>query len=242
MALRNPNAPSDVNALVLGGVPYGDRSRIVRLLTEEHGVVALWVANARKDKGLWHPMAALQVAELTQKKGQGLWQGRGVHRAMPQLGLRNSPERTAVAFFVAECLALVLHEEGPAEEAFHLALDACMLVESAEDVSMIPVHFMAHLVQTLGLLPPVAPPSAKGFNVETGEYVWGLGEGKHVLDVPVIAAMVAIPGTKFDDLRAMNLTRVQRKELALGAFRYMRSQLGLHRELKSYEVLEALFA
>ena len=78
--------------------------------------------------------------------------------------------------------------------------------------------------------------------METGEYVWGLGEGKHVLDVPVIAAMVAIPGTKFDDLRAMNLTRIQRKELALGAFRYIRSQLGLHRELKSYEVLEVLFA
>jgi len=36
--------------------------------------------------------------------------------------------------------------------------------------------------------------------------------------------------------------RARRKDLVLGAHRYVQAQLGKTRELKSYDVLEALFA
>ena len=56
-AFPSSNAP----AIVVGGVAYGDSSRVVRLLTQTHGLVPLWVANAAKQKALWHPMALLEV-------------------------------------------------------------------------------------------------------------------------------------------------------------------------------------
>ena len=232
----------DGQALVIGGVAYGDRSRIVKLLTRDKGLVALWVANARNSKALWHPMAMLQASDLTRKNNQGLWNCREVSRTRPQIQLRNSPERTAVAFFVAECLGLVLQEEARSEEAFDLAWGVGAFLEGSEEVSIIPVYFMANLVRVLGLMPPPPPTNSSGFHLENGEYVDGIDEGTNVLGAGTMGALVSIPGTNFDNLRAMNLTRAQRKDLALGAFRYIRSQLGLNRELKSYEVLEALFA
>ena len=46
----------------------------------------------------------------------------------------------------------------------------------------------------------------------------------------------------FGVLARHNWTRNQRKQLVLGAFKYVQAQLGRNRELKSYDVLEALFA
>ena len=108
---EKPASPSsNAPAIVVGGVAYGDRSRVVRLLTQTHGLVPLWVANAAKQKALWHPMALLEVVDLRQGKGGGLWTARECRRAEPQIAYRREPARSAVGFFVAEVLSGSLEE------------------------------------------------------------------------------------------------------------------------------------
>ena len=51
-----------------------------------------------------------------------------------------------------------------------------------------------------------------------------------------------IVGMEFGSVESLNWTRNERKALVLGAHRYVQAQLGKSRELKSYDVLEALFS
>ena len=236
-----PN-PSSPPALVVGGVAYGDRSRIVRLLTQEHGLVPLWVANASKHKALWHPMAMLEVVDLKPGKGGGLWTAREWRRGAPQVVFRREPARSAVGFFVAEVLASCLEEGAPAPEVYALATRATEWLESETSVAWIHVKFMACLVQALGMMPDVPPPHAPAFDIATGEYVPAELAPKTSLDANTVQGMREIVGMEFGDIEGLNWPRSMRKELVLGAYRFVQAQLGKSKELKSYDVLEALFA
>lgn len=242
--MPKPPATSSFNApaVVVGGVAYGDRSRIVRVLTSDHGLVPLWVANASKDKALWHPLATLELADLKPGKGGGLWTAREWHRSTPQLAYRRSPERVSVGFFVAEVLAGCLEEGAPAPEVHALALAATEWLESEPHVAWIHVKFMAELVHALGMMPEVPPNDTSRLDIGTGEYVPSELAPKTALSPEVVEGLRGILGMEFGQLERLTWGRARRKDLVLGAFRYVQAQLGKTRELKSYDVLEALFA
>ena len=234
----SPNPP----AFVVGGVAYGDRSRIVRVLTAEHGMVALWVANAAKEKALWHPMASLELADLRPGKGNGLWMAREWRRSTPQLAYRRSPERASVGFFVAEVLAGCLEEGAPAPEIHTLALHTTAWLESEPQVAWIHVKFMAELVHALGMMPEEPPNNTCRLDIGTGEYIPSELAPKTSLTAEVVIGLRDILGMEFALLERLAWPRARRKDLVLGAHRYVQAQLGKTRELKSYDVLEALFA
>lgn len=229
-------------AIVVGGVAYGDRSRIVRLLTESHGVVPLWVPNASKSKALWHPMALVEVADLRQPKSGGLWSGREWKRSEPQLAYRREPERSAVGFFIAEVLSTSLEEGAPAPEVYRLARHAAEWLETAADIPWIHVKFMADFVAALGLLPEEPPTNESPLDIATGEYVPEELASKTAMDAATVKGMREIVGMDFGAVHRLNWPRDRRKALVLGAHRFVQAQLGKSRELKSYDVLEALFA
>lgn len=232
-------------AIVVGGVAYGDRSRIVRLLTATHGVVPLWVPNASKSKALWHPMAIVEVVDLRQPKGGGLWSGRDWKRGAPQLVYRREPARSAVGFFIAEVLSTSLEEGAPAPEVFNLACRAVDWLESAADIPWIHVKFMAEFVEALGLMPEEPPVNGSNrslFDIATGEYVPEELAPKTAMDAATVKGMREIVGMEFGDVHRLDWPRDRRKALVLGAHRFVQAQLGKSRELKSYDVLEALFA
>ena len=229
-------------SIVIGGVAYGDRSRIVRLLTEAHGVVPLWVPNASKTKALWHPMAVVEVADLRQTKGGGLWSGREWKRSAPQLVYRREPERAAVGFFIAEVLSTSLEEGAPAPEVYELARQAADWLETAAEIPWIHVKFMADFVAALGMLPGAPPANGDPLDIATGEHVPVELAPKTAMDAATVTGIREIVGMEFGDVHRLNWPRDRRKALVLGAHRFVQAQLGKSREMKSYDVLEALFA
>jgi hypothetical protein len=62
------------------------------------------------------------------------------------------------------------------------------------------------------------------------------------MEAAIVAGMRDIVGMEFAHVQQLHWTRQDRKELVLGAHRYVQAQLGKSRELKSYDVLEALFS
>ena len=240
---EKPASPSsNAPAIVVGGVAYGDRSRVVRLLTQTHGLVPLWVANAAKQKALWHPMALLEVVDLRQGKGGGLWTARECRRAESQIAYRREPARSAVGFFVAEVLSGSLEEGAPAPELYDLSMRAVNWLETESRVPWIHVKFMADLVQALGMMPGPCPSGKTHFDITTGEFVPSELAPKNAMEAATVAGMRGIVGMEFGDVESLNWTRNERKALVLGGHRYVQAQLGKSRELKSYDVLEALFS
>lgn len=228
--------------VVLGGVAYGDRSRIVKVLTQTEGLVPLWVVNARQHKALWHPMAAVELAGLRPGRGQGLWQFQECRRFQPQLKLTSSPARAAVAFFIAEVLSSTLEEQAPAPEVFGLAWDMIQALEHEEEVGWIHMVFMSRLVQTLGMMPSDPGQPDLWLSLESGEFVHAEDAQQSAMAPAVSQALLTIHGMEFASVGKLKLDKQQRKNLVLGAYQYIQRQLGKSRELKSYEVLETLFA
>ena len=229
-------------SIVVGGVAFGDRSRVVRLLTKEHGLVPVWVANATKNMAFWHPMAVLEMVDLRQRRSGGLWTFRECRRGASQIAYRREPARSAVGFFVAEVLSGCLEEGAPAPDLYDLSMRSVDWLESQPRVPLIHVKFMAELVHTLGLLPASCPPDKTHFDIVMGEYVSSELAPKHAMTSVTVSGMRDIVGMDFGVVEQLNWTRNERKELVLGAHRYVQSQLGKSGELKSYDVLEALFS
>ena len=104
------------------------------------------------------------------------------------------------------------------------------------------VKFMAELVQALGMMPDESTELNKAFDIATGEYVPLELAPKTAMDSEVVQGMRRIVGMEFGKMGRLDWPLAKRKELVLGAYRFVQAQLGKSRELKSYDVLEALFA
>ena len=80
------------------------------------------------------------------------------------------------------------------------------------------------------------------FDIETGEFVPSERAPKTAMDAATVHVMREIVGMDFGEMERLEWSRTRRKALVLGAYRYVQAQFGKSRELKSYDVLEALFA
>ena len=150
--------------------------------------------------------------------------------------------RSAVGFFIAEVLAACLEEGAPTIEVHSLSLRAAHWLEHEQHVPWIHVKFMAELVQALGMMPDESTELNKAFDIATGEYVPLELAPKTAMDSAVVQGMRRIVGMEFGEMGRLDWPLAKRKELVLGAYRFVQAQLGKSRELKSYDVLEALFA
>ena len=230
------------DAVIVGGVAYGERSRVVRALTRDHGMIPLWVPNATKDKGLWHPMAHVELAGLRQGKGNGLWTVKEWQRGTPQLEFRRCPQRSSVGFFIAEVLVACLEEAAQAPEVFNLSIKAVEWLESEPATSWIHVKFLSHFVWALGMMPESPHHDKLWLNLATGEFVPEEHASKTDLSAQVVHDLRNILGMDFGQMERLSWSRLRRKTLVLGVFDFVQAQLGRSRELKSYDVLEAVFA
>ena len=97
-------------AIVVGGVAYGDRSRIVRLLTEGAWRGAVVGPQRRQVQGVVASDGHCGGGGFapTQKR-RALVRAR-METGAPQLAYRREPERSAVGFFIAEVLSTSLEE------------------------------------------------------------------------------------------------------------------------------------
>ena len=71
--------------IVLSSTPHGDQTRIIRVLSRELGVVPLWVrlgTGKKRQAGLWHSGALLDVSGLKRKGSDGLFRYAEAHLAV----------------------------------------------------------------------------------------------------------------------------------------------------------------
>ena len=57
-----------LKAIVIGAIPYSDSSKVVKVLTKEHGVLPLFVRLKKKGgNSLWHPISVVELSEVKRK-------------------------------------------------------------------------------------------------------------------------------------------------------------------------------
>jgi DNA repair protein RecO (recombination protein O) len=242
--------PVDIQAVVIGSVTYSDSSRVVKVLTKESGVIPIWVRTGKKSKkALWHPLSVVELSGFTRKKSGGLANFKEAARCLPANNLLNDAKRSSVAFFIAEVLDKSLEDEVPLPEVFDLMIDIINLIELETSVSNLHIFFMSRLVDALGLMPEEYDRTNMGavnsLNLDTGEWSeikMSLTAKDHYLNFELASLLMAISGMDFEQLQGISLAKSDKKELLLGMVMFVQLHHSGLREIKSYDVLETIFA
>jgi DNA repair protein RecO (recombination protein O) len=201
---------------------------------------------AGNSKALWHPLAAVELTDLKRKNSESLGTFKEAERCLPANSTLTDPKRTAVAFFLSEVLEKSIHEGAPLEEVFDVVFDAIKLLENSESVANLHFFALARVVGALGLMPEIQDDTKfASLNLDSGEWCDSsplLSASQYFLKAELALMMLDIPGMKFDNMRGLCLTPSDRKELLLGMVMFIQLHHAGLREIKSYDVLEAIFS
>ena len=228
--------------IVLSVVPYNDGRRVVRVLGETLGTVALWVTEGRgknRQVGKWHPGAMLELRGVSRRGSEGLVRFKEARRTHIPVAMFQDVRRSAVTFFLCELVAKLFPEEIAHPEIYALFQTTLKRVEEEEQVGWIHAEFMGQLIALMGLAP--VPPPAAGTDVldlQSGEWKHAMGTAEDHLPPPLSGWFMELTG---ETGRRFTASFSERKELIKAQLRYLGNQLGGLREIKSYEVLEQVF-
>ena len=231
-----------MKAIVIGAIPYSDSSKIVKVLTREHGLLSVFVRVSKKGGGsLWHPLASLELSDLKRKNSDSLATFKSAERADHAIKILQEPKRTAVAFFLAEVVDKSL-DEG-AQGVFDVLEEGVSLLEGDEHIANLHFYVLAKMVEALGLMPEHAQ-EGMSLHLETGEWYDVkplLSKTSFLLKYELAELMIKITGMDFADMRNLSLNQSDRKELLLAMVMFIQLNHAGLREIKSYEVLETVF-
>ena len=228
--------------IVLSVVPYDDGRRVVRVLGETLGTVALWVTEGRgknRQVGKWHPGAMLELRGVSRKGSEGLVRFKEARRTHIPVAMFQDVRRSAVAFFLCELVAKLFPEEIAHPEVYTLFHMALKRVEEEDQVGWIHAEFMGQLIALMGLAPAPSPSAgADVLDLQSGEWKPAMGTAEDHLPPPLSEWFMELTG---ESGRHFTANFSERKELIKGQLCYLGYQLGGLREIKSYEVLEQVF-
>ena len=234
-----------LKAIVIGAISYSDSSKVVKVLTKEHGVLPLFVRLKKKGgTSLWHPMSVIELSELKRKTSASLVTFQRAERLLVSVNTLKDPKRTAVAFFIAEVLEKSLHEGSHIEGVFNVVEKGAVMLENCQYISNLHFYILARVVASLGLMPEKAVDEGLSFHLENGEWLDAtplISKTSYLLKNDLAELMIEIQGMEFDHMRNLKLNQSDRKELLLAMVMLIQLHHAGLREIKSYEVLETIF-
>ncbi len=168
-------------ALVVGGVRYGETSRIVRLLTRDHGLVSALARGAFRPRSRFGAALALLSegeAHLTWSRSSDLHTLAAFDLRTPHLALAADLERFQAASALAELLGKAVPTE-PNPALYPLVTGAVSLLETVprDGLAETAVYLMWRVVGALGVAPAVAECVRDGRPIGTEGGTLSLAEG-----------------------------------------------------------------
>jgi DNA repair protein RecO (recombination protein O) len=168
-------------ALILGSIRYGETSRIVRLLTRDHGMVSAIAKGALRPKSRFG--AALQLlsegqAHLLQSRSGDLHTLTAFDLSATHGGLAADLGRFRAASALAE-LAVRFIPPVPNPDLFDQVRQAVALIELAppDAVDVVGLRALWRLIAELGLAPSLDECARDGVPIPKGDASFSLGDG-----------------------------------------------------------------
>lgn len=228
--------------IVLSHVHYSESSLIVRIFTEELGVLAFIVNGARSTQkkqagkmAFFQPLTLLELVVYYREQ-------REVHRIAelscehPYHSLQTDPRKSGIGLMVSEFLYKTLNEAGPSPEIYTFCHQALRQLDSLQTgIGLFPLQFLAKISAVLGV--SVVP--GRQFYQELQHHQ------KHLLPHPArreayaraLDALVAAPWG-----HGPSLTHEERQALLEQLLGFLREHLPLSSELQTPHVLRRVWS
>lgn len=235
-----------IHGLVLRTVRFSDTQQVVDVFTREHGLQSFVVTFAslrhRGMGAMWQPLnfVEMEVSQYTERRNR-LPHPREVCTYIIYTDLPYNPIKTTVALFLAEFLQNVLRAE-QCEEALYQYLEHSLQWFDAARTGYANFHlcFLLHLMRFVGIQPSMEETGCY-FDLRAGTFTSMLPRHPEFLRVREAQYIRTLMRMDFANMSHFHFSRAQRQRVIEVIQTYYRLHLSPFPELRSLEVLRAVF-
>ena len=234
--------------LVLRTIKYNDETNIVETFTEEDGTVSFLVRVSASKRAavksrLFRPMALLQV-EWDKRPPARLQRVKSARPDYIETSTPYDPYKASIALFLSEVLHAALHEN-PADRPLFAYLRASVvwLDLCRRPFANFHLVFLLRMTRFLGIYPNLSDwREGMYFDLETGSFTAAAPLHDHFLMPSDAARLPLLMRMNYDTMHLFRFGRDERQRLLAGINDYYRLHLPTFPDLKSLDVLHALFS
>lgn len=233
-------------ALVLHTIKYNDDKLIAECLTREEGHISFVIRithnrHAKVRHTYFRPLALLNLIWKPRPHG-GMPTPQYADIAQPWITLHSLPKKAAILLFLADFMLQLSRCEQTNAHLFDYTAHALQWLDAApKDYANFHLVFLMRMARFVGISPDVGHVGRPYFDLQAGMYVSGRPTHPYFVDGAESAAFASLMRMDFATMRLFTLSRRQRSRILSLILDYYRLHLPAMAELKSPEVLGALF-
>ena len=229
-------------AIVLRTVRHGDKSVVLKLYTEHHGLRGYVVRMGGKSgiaPALLEPLQRLAVV-ANERGDRELHHLKEVRPDKPFVRVGGDPVRGSVVLFLQEVLLRTLREESGDAALFAYLYSALDVVDEAPDLGHLPIAFLAGLSHHLGFAPEQPEGAATWFDMMDGVFTDHEPEHPHAFSGALASLFARLFTLPLQECATAQASAAQRKELLGKLLHFYRLHVDGFGELRSPAVLQAV--
>lgn len=246
--------------IVLSTLKYSEDKLIVNALSRSAARVTLMVRIAHSQRAavrhtLFQPLAVLEV-QWEANPRTAMFKPKAARAAVPLLSMQGDPVKATVAMFLAEFLSCVTRNDFDGGLLYDYIVYALQWFDAAEkDYANFHLVFLMRLTRFLGIDPNLELPDVfKGrnlgasnapncyFDLQDGVFVSTRPAHAYYIEGADAAALPVLWRMNFGTMQVFRLSGAQRSRILHAIITYYRLHLPGIPELKSLDVLRAVFS
>ena len=236
----------ETKAIVLSSLKYGDTSLIVRCYTEQLGLksfIAKGVFSKKKrNTSIYFPLNEIDIAYTPKSNDQQLVFLKSAQTAYYYESLHFHPVKSAIVFFLAELLNLILKAEEHNSDLYQFIKQSLILFdEKIEDFADFHLVFLMNLTHFLGFYPNDDNENAILFDLENG-FFSEANSSINMLNPIETELFKKLLNTPFDLTTKNHFNQQQRGLLLEILVKYYQIHTNNFKKPNSLQVLHELFS
>jgi DNA repair protein RecO (recombination protein O) len=233
--------------LVLHSLNYNDTYSIVSVFTEEFGPVAYLLSKTKGkktgiSKSLFHALAVLDL-EVDHQNLRDIQRLKEAKVHLPLFSLLNDPVKSAICIFLSEFISKLIKEIEPNKLLFDYILQSIRILDlSNKTYANFHLVFMIRFSRFMGFYPN-STGYRKGmfFDMQNGAFASYKPSHNHFLNPDESETLSLLLRMNYENMQRFRFSGNQRKDIIYKILEYYRLHLTNFSELKSLEVLHAVF-
>ncbi len=237
-----------VRGIVIGSVPYAENAVILRIYTDQYGLLAFMVNGVRSRKGTIKPsqIQLLNLLELDisfqQSKSLQRIKDLKVNPVLNQIHF--DIRKGAVAMFIAELVQKCMKAENQKDEQlFEFLFHIIQFIDiQQQGIANLPVYFLVHFTKYLGFAPAVNYSQTNSlFSLKEGIFVSSDLRSSDCLDSELSQVLNSLMQCKLIELPDLQISKSHRHRLLEILIRYYGIHLSQFSEVNAHKILATVF-
>ena len=233
------------SAIILGTIEVKNNNNIVKMFTQDYGLVSVYLASGTKKKSarnaVLQPLSICQVV-YSNNKNTSIPKLKEANIETPLLSIQMDIYKSAIALFLSDFLQMVLPKDQE-DGLFDFLCNSIKIFNEIED-GKINYHltFLLKISKWLGIQPTLNKERNNFFDLKEGLFLIGTPNHPYYLSSAETQVFAQFLQSNWSNIGCIKLTGTQRRKLLNSLIKYYTFHISGFRKPKSLTILEEVFS